>query len=70
MIDMKKREVIARLLDLSAIKIGGSKHERWQSPTGHCKTSVPRHYGDLPIGTIRAIENDMKHCFGEGWLRR
>lgn len=32
-------------------------------------TTVPQHPGDIPIGTLRAIERDMKPAFGEGWLR-
>ncbi len=67
---MKKREVVARLREHGAILVGGSKHERWVSPGGDCKTSVPRHKGDLPKGTLKAIESDMVHCFGEGWLTR
>lgn len=32
-------------------------------------TTVPQHQGDIPVGTLRAIERDMKPAFGEGWLR-
>jgi len=32
-------------------------------------TTVPQHQGDIPVGTLRAIERDLKPAFGEGWLR-
>lgn len=32
-------------------------------------TTVPQHTGDIPIGTLRAIERDMAPVFGRGWLR-
>lgn len=32
-------------------------------------TTVPQHQGDIAVGTLRAIERDMKPAFGEGWLR-
>ncbi len=33
------------------------------------QTTVPQHAGDIPNGTLRAIEKDMAPAFGEGWLR-
>ncbi|WP_019931562.1 type II toxin-antitoxin system HicA family toxin [Nocardia sp. BMG111209] len=38
-----------------------------QSATAH--TTVPQHSGDMPIGTLRAIERDLAPAFGSGWLR-
>lgn len=32
-------------------------------------TTVPQHKGDIPIGTLRAIERDLEPAFGRGWLR-
>jgi hypothetical protein len=32
-------------------------------------TTVAQHPGDIPVGTLRAIERDMVSVFGEGWLR-
>jgi predicted RNA binding protein YcfA (HicA-like mRNA interferase family) len=32
-------------------------------------TVVPSHPGDLPAGTVRAIEKDLIPVHGEGWLR-
>lgn len=32
-------------------------------------TTVPQHSGDIPAGTLRAIERDLEQVFGKGWLR-
>jgi len=32
-------------------------------------TTVPQHTGDIPIGTLRAIERDLEAALGKGWLR-
>lgn len=32
-------------------------------------TTVPQHTGDIPAGTLRAIERDLESVLGEGWLR-
>lgn len=32
-------------------------------------TTVPQHAGDMPSGTLRAIERDLEPAFGKGWLR-
>jgi ribosome maturation factor RimP len=29
-------------------------------------TTVPQHQGDIPVGTLRAIERDMRPAFGRG----
>jgi predicted RNA binding protein YcfA (HicA-like mRNA interferase family) len=34
------------------------------------RTVVPQHGGDLPAGTLRAIERDLEPLLGKGWLRR
>lgn len=68
---MTAREVIARLLSLGCreLRQRGS-HRRFESPIGHCKTTVPDHGRDeLGKGLLRAIERDMEHCLGKGWLR-
>jgi predicted RNA binding protein YcfA (HicA-like mRNA interferase family) len=35
---------------------------------GTCQTVVPKHGGDIPAGTLRAIERDLEECLGKGWL--
>ncbi len=32
-------------------------------------TTVPQHPGDVPLGTLRAIERDLEPALGNGWLR-
>jgi predicted RNA binding protein YcfA (HicA-like mRNA interferase family) len=32
-------------------------------------TTVAQHTGDVPMGTLRAIERDLEPAFGKGWLR-
>lgn len=31
---------------------------------------VAQHSGDIPIGTLAAIEKQMEPVFGKGWLRQ
>ncbi|MCL2091622.1 MAG: type II toxin-antitoxin system HicA family toxin [Micrococcales bacterium] len=33
------------------------------------QTIVPQHTGDIPVGTLRAIERDLAPVLGERWLR-
>ena len=33
------------------------------------RTTVPQHTGDIPAGTLRAIERDLEPVLGKGWLR-
>jgi hypothetical protein len=33
------------------------------------RTTVAQHAGDIPAGTLRAIERDLEPAFGKGWLR-
>jgi predicted RNA binding protein YcfA (HicA-like mRNA interferase family) len=32
-------------------------------------TTVPQHPGDIPAGTLRAIERDLEPAPGKEWLR-
>jgi predicted RNA binding protein YcfA (HicA-like mRNA interferase family) len=32
-------------------------------------TTVPQHAGDIPAGTLRAIERDLETVPGKAWLR-
>lgn len=32
-------------------------------------TTVAQHAGDIPVGTLRAIERDLEPGLGKGWLR-
>jgi predicted RNA binding protein YcfA (HicA-like mRNA interferase family) len=33
-------------------------------------TTVAQHAGDIPTGTLRAIERDLEPALGKGWLHR
>ena len=44
----------------------------YQDPAGMeiaIAATVPQHSGDIPVGTLRAIERDLEPAFGKGWLR-
>lgn len=49
---MNKREVEKLLSRAGFIKYAGGKHDIWQKD-GFPPISVPRHKGDIPIGTVR-----------------
>jgi hypothetical protein len=46
----------------------GHLHRCWR---GEAKvaTTVSQHAGDIPAGTLRAIERDLEPALGKGWLR-
>ena len=54
---MTAREVVERLREAGFIGYHGAKHDVFKHPDGR-KTLVPRHKGDLPIGTLKAIQKD------------
>ncbi|HEY2639710.1 MAG TPA: type II toxin-antitoxin system HicA family toxin [Streptosporangiaceae bacterium] len=74
---MKAREVnrrIERLGGLMVRQVGS--HRRYviafTDNTGaeaKVATTVPQHAGDIPAGTLRAIERDLEAALGKGWLR-
>jgi predicted RNA binding protein YcfA (HicA-like mRNA interferase family) len=74
---MRAREVnrrIERLGGKMVRQVGShrrypAKYQDAEGIEGRVATTVPQHQGDIPIGTLRAIEQDMKPAFGEGWLR-
>jgi predicted RNA binding protein YcfA (HicA-like mRNA interferase family) len=74
---VKAREVnrrIERLGGVMARQVGS--HRRYMvtytSSAGErvtVVTTVAQHAGDIPAGTLRAIERDLEPAFGKGWLR-
>jgi predicted RNA binding protein YcfA (HicA-like mRNA interferase family) len=44
-------------------------HAIYRTPGG-CQTVVPLHTGDIPVGTLRAIQRQLEPCLGKGWLGR
>ena len=69
---MKARDVNRRIERLGgeAIRQVGS-HRRYLVIRGDTVvfTTVPQHGGDLPVGTLMAIERDLEPLWGRGWLR-
>ena len=73
---MKAREVNRRIERLGGVMIRQvGSHRRYvvafTDDTGaEAKaTTVPQHAGDIPAGTLRAIERDLEAALGKGWLR-
>lgn len=75
---MRARDVnrkIERLGGQMARQVGS--HRRYlvtyTDPSGQeatTATTVAQHPGDIPRGTLRAIEKDLEPAFGKGWLTR
>lgn len=74
---MKAREVnrrIQRLGGKMARQVGS--HRRYvvsyvdaSGQQATVSTTVAQHPGDIPTGTLRAIERDLEAAFGPRWLR-
>ena len=79
---MRAREVnrlIEKLGGVLVRQVGSHRRYRGRAdPDGgeedeqgvEASTTVPQHRGDIPLGTLRAIERDMEPVFGKGWLRQ
>ncbi|HET8682422.1 MAG TPA: type II toxin-antitoxin system HicA family toxin [Micromonosporaceae bacterium] len=74
---MKARDVNRRITRLGGVmtRQRGS-HRQYEATTTladgtsvAARTTVAQHAGDIPTGTLRAIEKDMEPVFGQGWLR-
>ncbi len=74
---VRAREVNRRIERLGGkmVRQAGS-HRRYlvtyTDPDGEevtAATTVAQHAGDIPAGTLRAIERDLEPAFGKGWLR-
>lgn len=74
---MKAREVNRRIERLGGVMIRQvGSHRRYvvafTDDTGaraKAATTVPQHAGDIPAGTLRAIERDLEAALAKGWLR-
>ena len=74
---VKAREVNRKIERLGGVMIRQvGSHRRYMlaftDDTGteaKAATTVPQHAGDIPIGTLRAIERDLEAALGKGWLR-
>nr|WP_076389166.1 type II toxin-antitoxin system HicA family toxin [Vaginimicrobium propionicum] len=69
---MRAREVTKRIEELGGIFVRQvGSHRRYNARTREGErvfTTVPMHNGDIPLGTLRAIEKDLAPAFGKGWL--
>ncbi len=50
------------------LRKGKGSHQIWQC--GKCRTTVAVHPGDIPKGTLRAIERQLAPCLGDDWLEK
>jgi predicted RNA binding protein YcfA (HicA-like mRNA interferase family) len=69
---MKAREVnrkIERLGGIQTRQVGSHRRYAVEKNGRKAFTTVPQHTGDIPAGTLRAIERDLENVLGEGWLR-
>jgi predicted RNA binding protein YcfA (HicA-like mRNA interferase family) len=69
---MRAREVVARIKALGGFFVrqhGSHALYRAEGDGFRVQTTVPMHTGDIPRGTLRAMERDMEPVFGKGWLR-
>lgn len=68
---MRAREVNRRIEKLGGVhtRTTGS-HKRYEVTIGNatCSTGVPQHPGDIPTGTLRAIQRQLEPALGKGWL--
>ncbi|WP_306216257.1 type II toxin-antitoxin system HicA family toxin [Actinoplanes sp. RD1] len=60
-----------RIERLGGVHVRTRGSHRRSSVTGNgttAHTSVPQHPGDIPIGTLAAIQRDLEPVLGKGWL--
>ena len=68
---VKPREVNKRIEGLGGTAIrqrGSHRVYRVTTDQGTAQTTVPQHNGDIPSGTVRAIEKQLEGALGKGWL--
>jgi predicted RNA binding protein YcfA (HicA-like mRNA interferase family) len=74
---VKAREVNRRIERLGGVMVRQvGSHRRYVvvftddvGAEAKAATTVPQHTGDIPVGTLRAIERDLEAALGKGWLR-
>jgi predicted RNA binding protein YcfA (HicA-like mRNA interferase family) len=69
---MNAREVVSKITSNGGyfVRQRGS-HALYRAQRGAlvAQTVVAMHPGDIPKGTLRAIERDLEPVFEKGWLR-
>ncbi|HUZ25387.1 MAG TPA: type II toxin-antitoxin system HicA family toxin [Streptosporangiaceae bacterium] len=74
---MRAREVNRRIERLGGVMVRqAGSHRRYvvtyadaDGAQATVATTVAQHAGDVPAGTLRAIERDLEPGLGKGWLR-
>jgi predicted RNA binding protein YcfA (HicA-like mRNA interferase family) len=74
---MRAREVNRKILRAGGqmvLQIGSHRrfaveYELPDGTTGKAMTTVPQHPGDIPNGTLSAIEKDLAIALGKGWVQ-
>jgi predicted RNA binding protein YcfA (HicA-like mRNA interferase family) len=66
---MTSNELLAvlRSKGCAFIRAGKGSHQLWQCH--HCRTTIPMHGGDIPVGTLRAIQKQLEPCLGKNWWK-
>jgi predicted RNA binding protein YcfA (HicA-like mRNA interferase family) len=62
-------EVVRKLTQHGCVPVRQKgSHARYVGVREVRDDTVPMHKGDIPTGTLKAIEKDMAPCLGDGWL--
>jgi predicted RNA binding protein YcfA (HicA-like mRNA interferase family) len=67
---MTSRDVLRKIRRAGGVPIRLNQvgsHAKYQ--VGDCRTIIPVHPGDIPVGTLRSIERDLEPCLGGRWMR-
>jgi predicted RNA binding protein YcfA (HicA-like mRNA interferase family) len=66
---MKAKEIAEKLEALGATyREARGSHRLYR--IGGCTTTLSMQRGEIPRGTLRAIERQMEPCLGKNWLGR
>ena len=70
---VRAREVSRRIERLGGVMVRQvGSHRRYvvtYTNDAGTRVTVAQHAGDVPAGTLRAIERDLEPALGKGWLR-
>jgi len=59
---------ILRSFGCELVRTGKGSHQVWRC--GTCQTTIPMHSGDIPVGTLRAIQRQLEPCLGKDWWKK
>lgn len=69
---MRAREVNRKTESLGGVAVSQKgSHRKFRATTaaGVTVTAIVPQHGEIPTGTLRAIERSLEAAFGKGWLR-